>query len=326
MRWTLWAVLGVAACSAPSQAPEVTTLDVATSAVVPSSSVAPPVGASAAPTAVTVATPTASLPVRSATPGKVQCETVDCDLATELCCLDESSGKGRCVPKSPPGGAACGPGEQVRACDEGGDCGATGHCCRSQRRDDDCAATETWSCEASCGSSGEPTDELCLPGSSCARGSCQASKDIAGWPRQGACPADGPPIACGATTCAPGEACCWSSKTKKGRCLKSGEDCSPDYEKNRPAHLFRCRSSADCSGDQECFSSTGNMLSHEFSCGTVRCNPMIGILGPYLCKTKSDCAPSITVIASETTDATYNLTGCSQDPDYPPGIKVCKYQ
>lgn len=325
MRWGLWAVSCAAACSAPSAAPEVTTLDVATAALTSSSTVAPSVSASTAPSVVSVAAPT-ELPVRSATPGKIQCETVDCDLATELCCLDESSGKGRCVPTNTPDAAACGPGEQVRACDEGGDCGASGHCCRSQRRDGDCASTEVWGCEASCGASAEPTNELCLTGSSCARGACQASKDIAGWPRQGACPTDGPPIACGATTCAPGEGCCWSSKTKKGRCVKSGEDCSPDYEKNQPAHLFRCRSYADCSGDQECFSSTGNMFSHEFSCGTVRCNPMIGIIGPYLCQTKKDCTPSITVIASETTDATYNLTGCGQDPDYPPGIKVCKYK
>lgn len=325
----VWWIVAAAACGAPSVEPTAGRLAPATVETPLASAPGPRASSAASAQGSLSALPAAPkpLPVRSATPGKVQCETVDCDLATEVCCVDEAAMIGRCVPKGSAEAAACKPDELSRACDEAADCGANGHCCHEISRDDECLASERWACDpAGCSGGGDPSSELCLPGSSCTRGACRATEATEGWPREGLCPADFPPVACGSKTCAPGEACCWDSKGKKGSCVKDGEGCDPDYARGAGKKLFSCRSPKDCGPNGECFASTGNAMLHEYACGTSRCNPMIGILGPYLCDKRDDCAPSITVIASETTDATYQLTGCGPDPEYPPGVKVCHYK
>src|SRR5690606_6616166 len=156
----------------------------------------------------------APLPVRSSTPGKIQCETVDCDLATEVCCYDEAKGRARCVPNT---GAAprCAPAEQERTCDESSDCGAGARCCRTEDADADCSnRRERWLCNpGGCGQTGDPTEELCLPGSACARGACR--EGTVRTSLQGLCPPDTPSMACGAKQCAAGEVCCWNSKMRR---------------------------------------------------------------------------------------------------------------
>lgn len=330
LRFAAWLAVAVVACSAPSAEPTVTVLPLATiDAPAASAQLSASAAVSGPPAASARVAPTrpAELPVRSATPGRIQCETVDCDLATEVCCLDETTGLGRCAPKAGASAAACNPEEQERACDEAADCGGSAHCCRERAHGDDCLTQERWGCSASCAPAGEPSAELCLPGSSCASGPCKAEEGVDGWPRQGLCADDGVRVACGGATCGAGEGCCFRPKTKTAKCVKDGNDCAGDYLTGDSRKLFYCRSTKDCGGGAyECFSATGDPMRHVFACGEVRCNPMIGILGPYLCDSARDCAPSISLIESETTDRTYQLTGCNKDPAYPSGVKVCQYK
>lgn len=328
LSFALSPLVAVVACSAPTTEPTVTTLRVPVDHGTAHVGNTPPAASASALASVSPVAPPPQLPVRSATPGRIQCGTVDCDVTAETCCFDEQAALGRCLPRGTTEASSCKPTEVSRACDEAADCGAAARCCleRSYLADDGCESSERWRCQAGpCDPTGEPSSELCLPGSSCARGACLADESTEGWPLQGRCPLDTPAIACGGKTCAEGESCCFRPKTKTGTCVKSEEECSPDYATQDARKLFHCRSPEDCGGG-ECFSVTGDIMRQVFSCGELRCNPMVGIAGPYLCKTRADCAPSITLIESETTDRTYQLTGCNADPGYPSGIRVCQYR
>lgn len=191
---------------------------------------------------------------RSSTPGKIQCETLNCDLATEVCCHDDSKHLARCVPKGGPA-PLCGPREQLRACDESSDCSGGARCCREDHTGaDGCEMGERWVCNPSgCGQSGDPSAELCLPGSTCARGACRENETRSYL--QGLCPADTPPMACGAKRCAAGEFCCWTSIPRRGTCVKNTDDCPMSYEQGHSRKLFFCQSPADCATG-ECFNTS----------------------------------------------------------------------
>jgi hypothetical protein len=326
-RLAAWVVLPLAvtasgACSPPPSEPVFVVAMPTPAATQPVS--APPAPLTANPwVAPQVAAPE-WLPIRSTTPGKIQCETLDCDLATEVCCFDESKKRARCVPNDGPS-PLCDPDEQERACDESSDCTGGARCCREFRAGEDCGPSERWACHPlGCGRTGDPSNELCLPGSACAQGACRESGTRSD--RQGLCPADTPPMACGSKRCAAGEFCCWTSKLRRGSCVKSADDCP--YGVTDPSHsrkLFFCQSPADCPS-KECFNATAIYFDQSFECGVSKCNVMSNFLGPRLCRSDADCPQEVELSAGEMSVRTHYFTDCSADKDYPPGVKVCHYR
>ncbi len=183
----------LAACPSPAPPPN---LEPSAAAVAPSSAAAsddaPTLTASAATTSIPSATaapsakPTASAPVAdlpllaqaSASPGKIRCATVECDLATELCC--EAWGKdhrvGTCLAKA--GFKGC-PAKttQVNQCDEPADCDKGKTCCYRPALPESLAETV---CMDKCE---DPDIEHCLPGGKCSKPGfkCKTSKKDDAW-------------------------------------------------------------------------------------------------------------------------------------------------
>ena len=263
---------------------------------------------------------------RSTTPGKIQCETLDCDLATEVCCVD--GGLGACVPRPTTADERpCGVGPQIeqRECDERADCAGEETCCRALLFRPDCSSrVMRWSCAAACGSSGPWSDEVCLRDSTCKNGPCIAKSDLVGWPNEGFCPLDTPALACGQATCKPGEKCCWDAMAGKGSCTADGS-CYPPPGGPRFFELFACERPGDCVAGFDCFTSTGLELVHEYRCGHAACSYTMAIDGPFLCSELADCP----VMRRESDGGQARVLrplSCKHESAFPPGVKVCGYR
>lgn len=310
------AILQLAVGCAAQSPTEATSRPTLTSAVaVPSVSVEPSTSAVAS------SPPIAGvrkLPPRSATPGKIACETVDCDLASEVCCVDK--GVGRCVARTGAGDApACGAGASLRDCDEAADCGKGEACCRrldcsgggspcvDPDSEDACATNATCTPAAQCFSG----DRACLPQSSCANGPCE----------EGHCPAPRPALACGAAKCAPGQTCCWDPVTHEGSCDCAGSTAGTSGQ----LAVFACESPSDCGGGRGCFSSTGLPASPSYHCGVVATSCTRVVDGPYLCDKLADCPPLVVGDTSTGALSTLGPVGCRHEPADPPTVKRCVY-
>lgn len=102
------------------------------------------------------------LPIVAASPGKIDCETVECDAKTELCCELYAGPARKCVSKSDPAG--CATVEAMwKACDEFADCSDGEVCCYVARPDPSVAALQV--CRKGSCNPAEP--EVCLPGGKC---------------------------------------------------------------------------------------------------------------------------------------------------------------
>ncbi len=119
-----------------------------------------------------------ALPLRSTSPGVIDCEDVICDVATQLCCSEWDDGSppaqlGRCAPKGP---AGCGTHRATwRSCDESLDCAKGESCCYVPAWDGGYAQTV---CHA--GACEDPEYETCLAGGTCRNGKkCKAEKGAA---------------------------------------------------------------------------------------------------------------------------------------------------
>lgn len=284
--------------------PEAASAEDGPAALAASASAAPGASASASPV------PPPKRPPRSETPGKIQCETVDCDLAREICCVSLETGAGRCLLRSvAPGANPCGLAATERRCDEAADCGASQACCAER----DCSAdrspcmppgaegcTDRWSCKPA--EQCAPMDQVCLPGSSCAHGACT----------DGTCPTLAPGFACGQTKCKSGERCCWDPKARKGTC-----NCNPDGVS--AGSIYDCQRPGDCGPGYGCYSSLGLSDFQHYHCGIIdqSCTRLVD--APYLCDRLRDCPPLVRG------DAVYEPKSCAHDPSDPPGVKRCVY-
>lgn len=285
----------------------------------PSPVVVPPTGTSSTPLAAAVSSApavSAQRPplVASTTPGKVQCGSGSCDTASEVCCI--SGADEHCVPKTGVH-SPCGAGVEERDCDEAADCASGERCCHAFDYTDECELTELWRCSnASCGDMPDSTWELCLLGSSCPSGPCK-QRNGESSSTHGYCPLDNRTLNCGNVTCGAGEACCWDTVTRTGRCVSDGE-CGG----NNPWRLFVCQHASECDSGSDCVNSSGSAFSQVFTCHDTKCSAMTLYLGPYLCDSKSDCPPGIF-----TGDPPQELPvkGCAHLPEYPPGVKACRY-
>lgn len=260
------------------------------------------------------------------TPGEVQCAAERCDLATQICCVDEETNSGRCVAKTGGSSVAACAGAAVRECDESSDCAGGASCCRDVALDE-CALVETWSCRpGGCGAFGALSEEVCLLGGSCKSGPCAEPEAAAAGSAHGFCPAVKTGIPCGDATCAVGEGCCWDTATKRGSCVKDNSACQPDastFASGASRNLYWCRSGADCGGGFECFNTSGSMYYSEFSCGHSQCHPLAAVLSPLLCTTPAECPETVSPGQG---DDTFKLTGCETNSSHMPGVKSCTYQ
>lgn len=259
------------------------------------------------------------LPPRSTTPGKIACETLDCDLASEVCCVDE--GVGRCVARTgAKGEQACGAKATSRDCDEALDCRAGETCCRRL----DCSgggspcvdpgSADACVTRATCAPTEQcfAGDRACLPLSICPNGPCE----------EGHCPAPRPALACGAAKCAPGQSCCWDPVTRDGTCDCDGSTAGIG---TRKLAVFSCESPGDCGGGYGCFSSTGIPSAPSFHCGMVATSCTRVVDGPYLCDQVADCPPLVVGDTSTGALSTLGPVGCRHDPTDPASVKRCVY-
>jgi len=241
-------------------------------------------------------TPEASLPVPSATPGKIYCVNALCDREREVCCEDKRSTRGECVARD--GFSGC-PDDELRPkwCDEKADCDVDSVCCR------DTGARVT-RCERG-GCASDPDHEVCLPGGSCSQDrECVAKQH---WNDYGLCLArKNRTIDCGGTPC--DKICCWNPNTKKTSCRET--TClvrgAPD---SFFAQGFGCTAQSDCP--------TG-LCSSVFVESQVKCRGL-GVLdrhtGVVPCRTVSDCP----------TQKDAKPIGCTPRAPMPPWMKVCDY-
>ncbi|MEZ4370046.1 MAG: hypothetical protein R3B07_04445 [Polyangiaceae bacterium] len=325
--WAAWVVCGVGAwaslmCGPPSQ-PAVAPDDSSEADAAPS----PPEEAgeedeTAGPSATTSAV-SGELAVRASTPGKIQCETLDCDLKTQICCYDESAKQGRCLPRGSEEAKQCaGEDKAQRECDESADCGSGKACCRGVEYGDQCENLgERWACKpGKCGSEALSA-EVCLAGAKCGERACVAKEGIVGFPREGFCPSEVKDIPCGSSKCGLGEACCYDPATKQGSCVQDSDACQSAAASGSRS-LFWCAKSADCNAGEECFNATGQAMYQEFSCGTRRCNVMSAMLGPFLCATKADCPPT----QEDGEGNVYKVSRCAPSASAPKGVRACEYR
>ena len=256
--------------------------------------------------------PPGKLPIRASTPGQIQCETVDCDLATEVCCVTpgEDGGKvGRCAAKPEAGdrqSPCCANGNPSycgnegmtveRGCDEALDCGAGQRCCAWSAWEGD---LELERCDTECFS------ERCLAGSTCVNGNGCATEEGAA---AGECPLQVKPPKCGATTCKTGELCCWDRERSTSRCAEScGEEADA---------VFACTAPDQCA-PYDCHTYAG-MSPPTYTCGGE------GFYSRVLCKTIADCPEHLGALGSGP-DAP-KVRSCSHSRDLPAGVKGCDYQ
>ena len=130
-----------------------------------SSSEAPP------PAAPSAEPPRAPLPIVATSPGKIDCETVECDARSEICCELYGSPVRKCVAKSDPAG--CATVEALwKSCDELADCGDSEVCCYVARPDPSSTAMQVCR-KKSCN---PEESEACLPGGKCSgKKRCEAA-------------------------------------------------------------------------------------------------------------------------------------------------------
>jgi len=286
----------------PSPAGEAARAPTATAATPPAAS------ASGLPAESTMAAPIARLPARKSTPGKIACETLDCDLASEVCCvvrkLDETT-TGRCVPRPlTPGGFSpcCSPapvycangGMTVdRRCDEAEDCPAGQQCGELDAGEGDLAQQY---CKR-----GWPV-EVCLPGSTCMNGNACESDAAA---TLGRCNLQIAPPTCGNQTCKVGEACCWSVDDKRGACAVT---CAEGDLR------LACTSAEQCD-HSDCDTYPGS--------GTYECGGGSFQMG-VLCRTVMDCPKQLSGLGVYPGGPT--IQGCKHRDGLPPNVKECIYR
>jgi hypothetical protein len=316
----LAALTGGATCAAPNQptSPVHTVgedpkpaLHVGVSAA-PAVTVPPSASVSAGPSAAPSAAVSA-LPVRSATPGKVQCGREDCDLSTELCCGDSEIGYCEQKAAKKP---QCGLMADQRLCDETADCPKGQRCCQITSADDTCMTSGKTICTPKkCGQTLEVSNEVCLPGSTCASGACI----VASGKREGSCPLDANALRCGAATCKVGEACCWDPVRRTGSCA-AGDTCPTAGA----SHRFTCLRPSDCGPGLECFNGSGTVTFSDYHCGRVRCSSTALVAGPMLCESVADC-PWVPRAEPNGEIRGYGPRSCQTDKDLPAGVKACSY-
>jgi hypothetical protein len=246
----------------------------------------------------------ARVSVGTTTPGKVQCDTTVCDLATEVCCFAPQSGVGRCVPKPPlgyqgmspccPTGASifCGNPEHTieRLCDEMTDCQLGERCCAGYAGEGDLAREE---CATSCG------EERCLPGSTCRNGNtCPASEHELG----SRCPLRVEEPRCGTSECAAGEVCCWHRDEESGRCAAQ---CDTELERT-----FECTRPTQCDG----------YPCNDRGTGSYRCGGD-GFEFGVLCDKLADCPKHLSSLGPYA-----KAVRCEHAAGLPTGVKQCVYE
>jgi hypothetical protein len=239
------------------------------------------------------------------TPGKIQCETLDCDLATEVCCVTNPESKDRmaqCVPKPQmtENGQlpwVCGTdGLTVeRSCDEQADCGSGKRCCTPLY---DESELKREYCGAECGG------ERCLAGSTCTNGNPCATQEAE---RGGECPLALKPPTCGSAVCKLGERCCWNGEDQQGRCAK---DCGEDARV-----WFECTHPDQCAPGYACNTWPGVM---QYRCGGA------GFQGGVMCRTLKDCPKHLSALG--TNPGAPVARSCVHTALLPPGSKECLYE
>jgi hypothetical protein len=273
-------------------------------------SAAPSVTAAATPSATPSTAAAPPLPIRATTPGKIACETVDCDLRREICCVVEANDRtqrAECAPRvasasgdSPccphPTGFSCGNNGLTidRSCDEASDCPPGQDCCVVGPGEGDHAGDE---CGTMC------AEQRCLPGSTCPNGNLCAAGPGA---TRGTCPLQIKPASCGGATCRAGQVCCWDGK--RPRCGAACNDGEMTLECTGPE---QCKPHA-------CNNMTGIGAGARFQCGGA------GFTFGVVCRTARDCPDQISSLGFG--PAAPHLTGCSQTAGLPPGVKTCDYQ
>ena len=299
------AVVVVACAAQPAPQPAPIASASPTASPRPAESATPATPPSSAPSAST-APALPRLPRRKSTPGKISCETTDCDLATEICCAairEDGSARGTCVPKpaerypSP----CCKPGEWCsndgnmveRSCDESADCSAGQQCGDIDPLEGGLGYQE---CQT------RWPVEVCLAGSTCKNGNACQADDAA---TVGICNLQIAPPRCGQQTCKVGETCCWSSEEHRGSCAA---ECGPDDL------ALRCTSPEQCD-HSDCDSLPG---PSGYDCGGH------GFQFGILCRTVRDCPNQATGIAFGPGAPT--LKGCKHLDWAPPSVKSCVYE
>ena len=248
----------------------------------------------------------APLAPRATTPGKIQCETVDCDLATEVCCVSDPQQAGQglvgsCVPKPAPNAEGATPWVcptntlvTERSCDEASDCSAGKRCCTAPY---DESNLKRESCESQCGG------ERCLAGSTCGNGNVCDAKDGA---RAGECPLAIKPPQCGKAACKLGQRCCWDGESKTGRCA---EDCAEG------AAWFECTRPEHCAQSYTCNTWPGVT---QYRCGGS------GFQGGVLCNSVKDCPKHLSALGFH--PGAPVAKSCEPSKELPPGVKGCVYE
>lgn len=308
--WSFVVAAGVVGCASPPSV-EPGTVQVESIVLATGTASEGVVAPSASAAASAVVAPPARLAVRASTPGVVQCENIDCNAASEVCCvLPTADGKyvGHCAAKpngdvtqspccDPNNPHFCGSARGVtidRRCDEATDCGSNQRCCSFGAGEGDLI---TESCGDFC------LEERCLPGSTCANGNrCGADPGALA----GLCPLQIKPAKCGATTCAMGEACCWDATQGKGRC---SVDC-------QGGATFACTSPEQCAPYQ--CNTWASLDAERYVCGGE------GFIAGVLCRTLADCPTNISALGYG--PPAPRATACVHAKEHPPGVKSCVYQ
>lgn len=240
---------------------------------------------------------------RAATPGRVQCETTTCDLASEVCCITEAEGRsdlvGECVPKPPqPSDGtspwACRTDVRItqRSCDEAADCAPGRRCC-TPNYDESNLFLE--SCEEECGG------ERCVVGSTCPNGNACAPMEGS---KLGVCPLEVAPPTCGSATCKLGERCCWDAEQGTGSCAA---ECGDTW--------FSCTSPEHCAPPYQCNTWPGAI---QYRCGGA------GFQGGVLCRSTRDCPKYLSAFG--TYEGAPEARACEHTEVLPPGLKECIYE
>ena len=245
------------------------------------------------------AQPPAQVPLATSTPGRLQCNTTTCDLATEACCLNESQGLGYCIPKGEQN--QCREADTRAQCDENEDCPGKQVCCPYWGCSGGCPPEQVCQ-DAPC----EYGSEICQPGGQCRPGfTCET-----GWTgRQGYCAWQDVGAQCGGKRCSGATPlCCWDEKAGKGTCAASTCD-------SKELARFYCTGPKDCGG------STCAALQYLGAPDAPRvsygCVPMSHLVNAVLCNTKKDC-PRHPPTGTEP-------SACRHTADLPPGVKGCVY-
>lgn len=242
--------------------------------------------------------PLPKIGVSSTTPGAIACNTVSCDLASQMCCLNITDGVGRCLAKE---GAFCRAGDIHAHCDENADCAGGQVCC------------PYWGCSGGCPPEHicqqAPCDygnEVCLPGGACRRG-FRCVTDETGM--AGACQWENIGARCGGKRCS-GDTpvCCWNAETKKGECVAS----SCPSESNR----LTCSGPADCGGSACVAYHFIGQPETEPDQGYV-CGPLSHVVNSVLCSSMKDCFQHPPTGAPP--------LRCAHTAELPPGVKKCVY-